>query len=75
MALHEEDRETLKKSVVRAISNSNRSHKAKRKFKKLVARSLRRTSSLSGMKFILQMDNTHDLIDELWAEVISEAQA
>lgn len=75
MPLHVEDRETLKKSVARAIALGNRSHRAKRKFKKQVTKSLGRSSNYHGNALRMVVDSTHDLIDELWAEVINEAQA
>ena len=70
--LHPDDRELLKDSVRRAITIGGRGKKNRKKFKKRVAKTMRKTSTLPPVKLAMATTTALELIEELWKEVCDD---
>ena len=73
--MHEEDREVLKQSVRNVITTEGRGKTSRKKFKRLVTRSMARTSTLRPIKLTMAIEDSMELIEELWKEVSKEMDA
>ena len=67
-----EERQNFKDSVFRAITEEGQGKKARKRFKKAVARSMAKISTLPVHKRMVLEATAMELIDELWKEVVHE---
>lgn len=70
--MHEDDREILKQSIRDVISLEGRGKTNRKKFKKQVIRSIRKTSALPILKLTILEADVLKLIEVLWKEVVRE---